>query len=277
MAGFYRDKIVVVTGGNSGIGRELVRQLADDGAVVTAWGRNAETGTSLVGERAAAGHTVSFTIVDVQDPDAVEAALNNLLKQHGRIDYMFHAAGIILGGEVRDHSIEQVRTIMQTNVLGTSHVDFYTYRIMATQGFGHIINLSSGAGIFPVPLMGVYSASKFAVLGMSEVLRMEGAALGVKVSAVAPGLVDTPIYDRAMYSRTDKAKTLSSLKKSLYMIQPDQAARTILRGVRHNRPVIHTQLYVRLSWLAYRLAPWAFRFFTSKVLIVFRRRYRTQS
>lgn len=275
MAGHYKDKIVLVTGGNSGIGRELVRQLAEDGAVVTAWGRNAETGQSLVEELTASGHPVSFDIVDVQDPLQVEEGMNGVLQHHGRIDYVFHSAGIILGGEVRDHSIDQVRAIMNTNVLGTSHVDFYAYRIMTDQGYGHLINLSSGAGIFPVPLMGVYSASKFAVLGLSEVLRMEGKALGVKVSAVAPGLVDTPIYEEAMYSRTDKSKTLDTLKKSLYMIQPDLAARIILRGTRRNQAVISTQFYVRLTWLAYRFVPWAYRFFTRRALAVFRKRYRT--
>ncbi len=271
---YYNQKVVLVTGGNSGIGLELVRQLAAEGAVLEVWGRNAETGSSLVQELRARGGHVRFNMVDVQDADAVRKALDALLQEHGRLDVVFHCAGIILGGEVRDHSIEEVRAVMQTNVLGTSYVDFYAYRIMAGQGFGHLVNVSSGAGIFPVPLMGVYSASKFAVLALGEVLRMEGKGLGVRVSTVAPGLVDTPIFERGMYSRTDKPKTMSALKRRLYMIQPDQAARTILKGTRRNRAIIHTQFYVRMYWLAYRYMPHLYRFITRQFLRPFRSRFR---
>ncbi|HSH55296.1 MAG TPA: SDR family NAD(P)-dependent oxidoreductase [Candidatus Limnocylindrales bacterium] len=274
MSGFYKGQVCLVTGGNSGIGRELVRHLAADGATVIAWGRNQRKGVSLVKELKKSPGAVSFETVDVQNPLQVEHALKQLIEQHQRVDYVFHGVGIILGGEVRDHTIDEVRAIMQTNVLGTAHVNLYVYQQMVKQGSGHLVNIASGAGLFPLPLMGVYSASKFAVYGMGEVLRMEGHQLGVKVSTVAPGLVDTPIYERAMYSRTDKAKTLSSLKKRLYMIQPDQAARVILKGTRRNRAIIHTQLYVRLGWLSYRYFPHVFRFVTRQFMKPFRSRYR---
>ncbi len=271
----YKGKITLVTGGNSGIGREITRQLADLGATVVVWGRNAQTGNSLVEELTISGKTVTFSVVDVQEATQVKTGMDTLMQQHGRLDYVFHCAGIILGGEIRDHSIDDITAVMQTNVLGTSHVAFYAYRIMAQQGFGHLVNVSSGAGIFPVPLMGVYSASKFAVYGLSEAMRMEAKSLGVRVSVVAPGLVDTPIFERGRYSRTDKPKTLSTMKRLLYMIQPDQAARTILRGTGRNRAVIHTQLYVRFAWVFYRYAPHLFRFVASQSLVEFRRRYRT--
>lgn len=274
MTGFYTDKIVLVTGGNSGIGRELVRQLSADGAVVTAWGRDETTGDSLVREITGKGGRLAFHVVEITDPEQVEAGINLIMQEHSRIDYVFHCAAIIMGGEIRDHAIEDIRKLLNINVVGTSHVSFFAYRVMAQQGFGHLVNISSGAGIFPVPLMGMYSASKFAVLGMSEVLRLEGHGLGVKVSAVAPGLVDTPIYDRAIYSRTKKAKTLSALKKRLYMIQPDQAARTILKGTRRNRAVIHTQMYVRVSWMAYRYVPHLYRLVVRQFMIPFRKKIR---
>ncbi len=272
----YADKIVLVTGGNSGIGRELSLQLASARATVIVWGRNQETGLSLVELGKKDGGRIIFETVDVQDYKKVEEKLNALIKRHGRIDYVFHCAGIILGGEIRDNTIDDARSIMQTNVLGTTHVAYYAYRLMAQQGSGHLVLLSSGAGIFPVPLMGVYSASKFAILGLSEVMRMEGKGLGVMVSAVAPGLVDTPIYDRAQYSRTDKQKTLDLLKNKFSMMPPEKAARIILKGVSRNLAIIHTHSYIRLSWRVYRYLPSVYRFWTRQIMFVYRKRYRSE-
>ncbi|HEX8182411.1 MAG TPA: SDR family oxidoreductase [Candidatus Saccharimonadales bacterium] len=271
---FFKDKIVSVTGGSSGMGAELVRQLSAQGATVIIGARNPVPAESLVAELAASGAAVSYTPIDIGKPEDCERFFAAIMQRHGRLDYAFNSAGIIMGGEIRDHAIEDVQKILTTNVLGTSYCSFYAYRIMSKQKSGHIINFSSGAGLFPLPLMGVYSASKFAITGLSEALRLEGKSLGVKVSAVTPGLVDTPIYDTGIYSKTDKAEAKKLLQKSAYMIQPDKAVRKILRGTQRNKPVIFTQWYVYSSWLSYRIVPAIYRAVVGQLLGPYRKRMR---
>ena len=270
----YKDKIVVVTGGTSGIGRELVRQLAGYGANVYIGARNVEAGDDLIVEMHAKKQKVTFIPLDVQDAATVEQFVNAIIQEEGRIDYLFHCAGVILGGEIRDHKLEDIQNVLRTNVLGTAYVSFYVYRKMAEQGYGHIVNLSSAAGVMPIPLMGVYSSSKFMVLGLSETLRMEGKDLGVRVSAVVPGIVDTPIYDRGTYSNTDKQQSKDIVKNRASTISADKAARKILKGTARNRAVIHTQAYVRLGWMSYRYFPHVFRFVCARYMKPYRSRLR---
>jgi short-subunit dehydrogenase len=270
----FSGKVVIVTGGTSGIGREIVLQLAGYGARLYICARNQKRGRDLVKLLQDGGLAADFQSVDVQDPQAVEAYVAHVLEEEGRIDYLFHAAGIILGGEIRDHKPHQIRELTSTNVLGTAHVSYFVYRAMAEQGSGHIINFGSAAGLFPVPLMGYYGASKFYVLGLTEALRQEGRSLGVRASTVAPGIVDTPIYETGFYSKTDKPRIIRYMKKKPQAMQPDKAARRILRGVVRNRPVIFTQQYPRFSWLLYRLLPGVYRYFGTRTLAPYRRKLR---
>lgn len=274
MHSVFTGKIVSVIGGTSGIGKEIVKQLAQQGAILVIGARNPVPAEDFVAELRSGGTDARFLQLDVQDPKQCEQYYAQLMQELGRIDYAFNCAGTIMAGEIRDHTLKQVDTILKTNVLGTTYCAFYAYRIMAEQGFGHIINLSSGAGIFPLPLMGIYSATKFEVLGLSEVMRMEAKGLGVRVSAVAPGLVDTPLYDKAIYSKADKAKSEKLVKKRLYMIPADKAATKILQGTKRNKAIIFTQSYVHWNWLFYRLTPWLYRPATALAMPLYRKRFR---
>lgn len=270
----YQDKIVIVTGGTSGIGQELVRQLGALGARVYFCGRSVGPGEQLAHQLSVAGQVSQFVSVDVSDNASVQNFINSVVDTEGRIDYLFHCAGIILGGEYRDHQIEEIQRVLDTNVTGTAHIDHAVYTVMAAQGRGHIINIGSAAGLFPVPLMGLYSASKFFVYGISEVLRMEGRGLGVRVSVAAPGIVDTPIYDSGMYSQVDKERTKRLVKKRLWTIQADVAASRILRGAAANQGVIFTQWYGRMGWWSYRFVPPIFRTLMARGLRPYRKRLR---
>ncbi len=271
LARTYQGKVVVVTGGTSGIGKELVLQLSAYGAQVYFSGRNSAAAESVID---ATANRAVFIEADIQKAADVESLFETVLRSSEHIDYVLHCAGVILGGEIRDHQLADIENILHTNVMGTAYVAHRAYQIMVRQGYGHLVNVSSGAGLFPLPLMGVYSSSKFFVYGLSEVLRMEGKGLGVKVSTVAPGIVDTPIYDRGRYSKTDKGTTIKLFKSRLWTMQADKAAHRILKGVARNRTVIHTQLYVRSSWLSYRLFPHIFRFVVTRLMGPYRKRLR---
>ncbi|MDB5181711.1 MAG: Short-chain dehydrogenase/reductase [Candidatus Saccharibacteria bacterium] len=270
----FKGRVVIVTGGNSGIGRALVHQLAEYGSILYITGRNAETGASIVAELHSKNVQAEFFAVDVQHAEEVENFVATVLQKESRIDYLFHCAGVILGGEIRDHKLEDIDKVLRTNVLGTAYFSYCVYRKMAEQGSGHIINIASAAGLMPIPLMGVYSSSKFAVFGLSEVLRMEGKGLGVRISTVVPGIVDTPIYDRGTYSKTDKERSKNLVKNQASTITPEKAARRILEGTVRNRAVIHTQLYARLGWMSYRYFPHIFRFVCARYMKPYRKRLR---
>lgn len=270
----YKGKICVITGGTSGIGLDMARQLGTLGATVFIGARNVEKGEEIIAGLRKEGYDSTFLPLDVASASSVEQFFAAVVQAEGHVDYVFHSAGIILGGEIRDHKVSDVHDVLTTNVIGTGYVSFYAYKIMAEQGFGHLINLSSAAGVMPIPLMGVYSSSKFMVFGLGEVLRMEAKGLGVRVSTAVPGIVDTPIYDTDRYSGTDRDRVKKLMKKRAWTISSETAARRILQGTAKNRAFIHTQLYVRLGWMSYRYFPHIFRFFCRRAMVPYRKRMR---
>jgi short-subunit dehydrogenase len=124
---------------------------------------------------------------------------------------------------------------------------------MAGQGFGHIVNTSSAAGLLPQPLNAPYCTAKHAVVGLSLSLRLEGADLGVKVSAVCPGYVRTRIFETAVV--VNMPLELADPPKRVKMIEAPQAAQEILDGVARNQALIAFPGYIRWAWRAYRLFP----------------------
>lgn len=270
----FGGKVIIITGGTSGIGKELALQLAGYGAKLYICARDAAKGKDFVAQLAEQGGEAHFDVVDVQDAEAVERYVASVVERAGRIDYLYHCAGIILGGEIRDHQLHEFRSVLETNVFGTAYMTFYVYKQMAKQRSGHIVNFGSAAGLFPLPLMSYYSASKFFVLGLTESLRQEATGLGVRVGTVAPGIVDTPIYETGLYSQTDKMRVINLFKKPAYSIKPDKAARKVLLGTVRHKAIIFTQTYPHMYWLVYRLAPWLYRWLNSRAMRPYRKRLR---
>ena len=156
-------------------------------------------------------------------------------------------------GEVRDLVLADWRRLVDVNLWGVVHGVAAAYAAMARQGSGHIVNIASAAGLMGYPMMTPYVTTKFAVVGLSINLRAEGEALGVKVSVVCPGLVDTPIHRSAPFVRADREPYLARLP--FRFVDVGEAARLILRGVARNRAVIVFPLYARVCWWLYRLNP----------------------
>ena len=272
---FYSTKVVAVIGGSSGIGLEIVNQLAGQGAVVIIGGRSPATVQGTLQRLTSIGHVVSFIKVDVQKPQQCQQFFEAILKLYQRLDYVFNCAGIIMAGEIRDYTLADIQRLLNTNVMGTTYCAFYAYHHMVRQGFGHIVNVASAAGLFPVPLLSVYSSSKFAVIGLSDAMRIEGKSLGVKVSVVTPGLVDTALYDTAVYSKADKDMAINLIRKNSSIISADDAATKILRGTQHNQAVIFTQVSSRLTGLLYRFMPGFYRFGAARLVSLYRSKYRS--
>jgi NAD(P)-dependent dehydrogenase (short-subunit alcohol dehydrogenase family) len=249
----FKDKIAVVTGGASGIGRALGEALCSSGARVVLADIDAELLAETGDQLRASGCRVETTALDVRDFEAVKGLIEAVAEEHGRIDYLFNNAGIVVSGEARDVPLEDWRGVIDTSLYGVVHGVVAAYPIMLKQGFGHIINTASLAGLIPAPGEISYSAAKYGIVGLSHSLRAEAADLGVKVSVVCPGFIDTPILRTVKVVNLDREKLLAEIPKAMPV---DRCARDILRGVERNQATILVTTAAKIFWRLYRYAPW---------------------
>ena len=193
----YQEAVAIITGGASGIGRALAEELSRRGAEVVLADRQIELAEEVAEGIREAGGMATAAEVDVTDFAAMQSLVQNTLATLGRLDYFFNNAGIGIGGEVRHYGIEDWHQILDVNLHGVVHGIQAAYPIMIQQGYGHIVNTASMAGLMPAPWSVSYAATKHAVVGLSTSLRIEAAALGVRISVLCPGVIDTPILQSA--------------------------------------------------------------------------------
>ena len=265
----FKDRVAIVTGGAAGIGRALCEELGRRGAVVIVADINAEGARQVASAIAAAGDRAHAAHLDVSRAEQVQQLVATTTLEHGRLDYMFNNAGIGLVAELRDASLEHWRRILDVNLWGVIYGATAAYQVMVKQGFGHIVNTSSAAGLLPAALGTAYAASKHAVVGLSTSLRAEAAALGVKVSVVCPGLVRTNIWNAVTYVRVNP-EAVKATVSSIKMSEAADCARVILRGVARNQAIIVVTPLARLSWWLYRLYPALYDLLVRKMVGDFR-------
>ncbi|MEM7437910.1 MAG: SDR family oxidoreductase [Myxococcota bacterium] len=246
-------KVAIITGGARGIGRGLAEVAGEKGCSLILADINGPLLESTVEELRAAGIHVEGQTVDVRDAAAVRDLVQGAHRKLGRIDYLFNNAGINVFAELLDTSLEDWNELIDVNLRGVIHGVHFAYPIMREQGFGHIVNTASVAGIAPTPAEGAYAATKHAVVGLSTTLRMEAAAHGVKVSVVCPGAVDTPILSTSKHVKFD-ANAILELSPEKPM-PPRRAAERILRNVERGRFFIVISKTANAFWRVYRYAP----------------------
>lgn len=252
----FDRKTAIVTGGASGIGQALCQELGRRGAMVIVADINepeaGQVATSIVG----AGGRAGARGVDVSQGSQVQALVDSVVSAQGHLDFIFNNAGHTIGGELQDMRPEHWQRIMDTNLWGVIHGTNSAYRVMVTQGSGHIINTASIGGLVPVPMGTAYAAGKHAIVGLSTSLRTEAADRGIKVSVVCPGHVETPIDESALFvTRVKDQEALQRLMTPGGRMPADRCARAILRGVERNQAIITVTPQARLVWWLYRLSP----------------------
>jgi NAD(P)-dependent dehydrogenase (short-subunit alcohol dehydrogenase family) len=193
---YYKDKICIVTGGNSGIGYALCEELLERGAIVYMAGRNREKVEKAALKLSNYGNRIKTLMVDVTDEKQVKNAIKDTTAQEGRLDFLFNNAGIFKPMLFETSTLEDWRFMIDTNLWSVIYGVHAALPIMLKQGSGHIVNTSSLAGLVPYPMQVIYDATKYAVVGLSESLRYEYAEKGINFSVICPGDIATPIFSK---------------------------------------------------------------------------------
>jgi NAD(P)-dependent dehydrogenase (short-subunit alcohol dehydrogenase family) len=251
----FRDKTAIVTGGASGIGKGLCEELCRHGADVVIADVKVEEARNVAAGLKASGGSAEAVKLDVTIEEDVRGLVNKTAAERGTLDYIFNNAGIGIGGEVQNMNLDHWKRIVDVNLWGVVYGTLAAYQVMVKQGSGHIVNTASSAGLVPSPLLTAYGTTKHAVVGLSTSLRAEAAELGVKVSVVCPGFIDTPIFDSTTYVETSKETVWSIIPPGLKMMSALDCARATLRGVAHNRGIIPVQAPAYIMWWLHRLNP----------------------
>jgi NAD(P)-dependent dehydrogenase (short-subunit alcohol dehydrogenase family) len=254
------ERVAIVTGGASGIGKALAAELVDRGATVLiadiAGDRAKDSAEEL--SRRGSGTAVASEL-DVRDAEAVQALVDSAYADYGRLDLIMNNAGIAVGGAVHELTLEHWDRIIDVNLRGVIHGVHAAYPRMKERGTGQILNTASLAGLTEPPMMAPYVATKHAVVGLTLSLRTEAAMYGVKVSALCPGFVDTPLLDNANpdLPKTEAGRTARQaamrLQRKLY--QPEALAKDIVAGLAANKPLIIAPASARGIYRMRRFAP----------------------
>ena len=257
----FEGVVAIVTGGGMGLGEALCEELERRGAMVVVGDIDEDAAAQVAERLERSGVSAQAVQVDVANHANVAQLIDGTVADYGRLDYMINNAGIAIGGDARDLSIEQWRRVLDVDLLGVVYGTVHAYQTMTRQGHGHIVNISSLSGLVPQPGNSAYCTSKHGIVGLSLSLRFEGADLGVKVSAVCPGDMKTKIYDNMVVVNMPREQVAALSRRTNYLMpqmSAQEAARAILRGVARNQALIVFPTAVQLIWRLYRLFPSVF-------------------
>lgn len=230
-------RVALVTGASSGIGEAAAKQLLAAGFEVYGTSRRGAEETN---------RTFALLALDVTDDASVQAAIDDLLRREGRIDLLVNNAGVGVTGAAEESSIDQVRSLFETNFHGVVRVTNAVLPIMRKQGSGRILNLSSGLGFIPAPFSAYYSATKHALEGYSESLDHEVRGFGVRVAVIEPGATRTSFESSTASSDKRlaaydaiRAKYLVAYERTMAVADtPESVAETIVLAALDKSPLL---------------------------------------
>jgi NAD(P)-dependent dehydrogenase (short-subunit alcohol dehydrogenase family) len=261
----FAGKRCLLTGAASGIGRATALKLAEQGAELYLTDRDADGLEKTVADARALGATVpQYRALDISDYDEVARFAADVHESHPAMDVVMNIAGVSAWGTVSTLTHEHWKSMVDINLMGPIHViETFVPPIVAAGKGGHLVNVSSAAGIIGMPWHAAYSASKFGLRGVSEVLRFDLARHGIAVSLVCPGGVDTPLTATVQVAGVDtsgEAFTKLQGRFRRHAVTPEQAAAAILRGAERGRYLVFTSPDIRALYHLQRLAPHTYAF-----------------
>ncbi|MDP1799058.1 MAG: SDR family oxidoreductase [Planctomycetaceae bacterium] len=259
----YRNSVAIVTGGASGIGRALGIELAKRGAIVVLADLQVELAEEAAAAIRAEGGQAESHQLDVTDFEAMSALVNDVVRTHGRLDFMFNNAGITVLGNAHLYELDDWNRLIDVNLKGVIHGVQAAYPTMRRQGFGHVVNTASITGLIPVAGLLGYTTTKHAIVGLSNSLRVEAAEFGVRVSVLCPGAIETPIAVGGKYGRNLHSTSTDVQRKlweKAHPISPTECAQQALSAIGRNKAIIVIPGWWKILWFIYRVSPlWGMR------------------
>lgn len=193
----FKDRTVLVTGASSGIGREAALAFAAAGANVVLVARRASVLAKVATQARKLGVGAQAIAADVTKPAAVAECFRKATRRFGSVDIVVNNAGVMIPSRVTETRDEDLQAMLDVNLFGALHVLQEAVRVMRKQGHGQIVNVGSLAGRRGFSPLGGYCATKFALVGITEALRLELTGEDIHVSLVLPGVVETPMFEAA--------------------------------------------------------------------------------
>ncbi|MEO3402990.1 glucose 1-dehydrogenase [Mucilaginibacter sp. CAU 1740] len=236
------ESVVLITGALAGIGRATAIAFAQEGAKVVVSGRNNEVGQTLAEELRNIGNEAEFIKADVRNEADIEALINGTVTRFGRLDIAVNNAGTEgQPGLIIDQTPETIAGTFDTDILGTLLSMKHEMRVMLKQGHGSIVNVSSTFGKRAAAGASVYVASKHAVEGLTKAGALEGATVGIRVNAIAPGPTETGMLSR--FTGTDE--NMEKMKNGIPMKRlgrPEEVAQAIVFIGSNKSPFLNGQI-----------------------------------
>jgi len=253
----FRGKVVLITGGSRGLGLVLARQLGAEGARLALLARDPAELQRAAEELRARGAEVVALVGDVGKSGAAEQAITATIHAFGRLDVLINNAGMIIVGPLETMNEADYESAFATHLWGP--LRFMTAALPHLKRTrGRIVNISSFGGKIAVPHLAPYSASKFALAGLSDAFRAELAQVGIKVTTVFPGLLRTGSHVQALF-KGQRAREFAwftlGASTPLTSASAENAARQIIRACRYGRPELIITIQARLAVLANAVFP----------------------
>lgn len=223
------DKVAVVTGGGSGLGRATAEAFAANGASVVVADIDTEGGAQTVTDIRSAGGSATFVECDVTDEDSVVTMVNTCKEEFGGLDFAYNNAGtegkqMLVG----DMDVSEFRRVIELNLFGVFHCIKAEIPTMLERGGGVIVNTSSTAGLRGYPQLAPYTASKHGVAGLTKAVALEYAEQGIRVLSIHPSAIETPMIARAMEDNPEMAESLESGQPMGRIGQPNEIADVVV-------------------------------------------------
>lgn len=226
-----KDKVSLITGGSLGLGKSAAFLFAQEGSKVVITGRTEKTLKEAVDVASSQGLEIDYLVSDVSKEEDCKEAVDYTIKKYGQIDILFNNAGVLFTGATHETDLDEWEKSFDINVKGTFMMSKYAIPHMLEKGKGCIVNNSSILGLKAVPGVAAYNSTKGAVTQLTRSMALEYADKGIRVNAICPGTIETPMVEGLLEGMPDR-KAAEDLFKSFHPMgrfgKPEEIANAVL-------------------------------------------------